>query len=483
MADVLELEQFVARGAFGRPSTFGELGVRTVRQPYHFADTPMGGATPQVDDLAWQGPDGALRWPPDPRRASPDKTTGVPSGAIFEGLRVLDLGWIWSGPMVSAVLADLGADVIKIEHRGRLDNARLRKRPLVNGVPLAGPPHELSMVFHQHNRGKRSLTLDFKHPRGAQLLKELAARSDIVVENLTPGVFDRAGVGYRELSQVNPRLIWLAASSAGQDGPLAGMRAYAPIMTAMAGLEALVGYDDDPVVGMLGCGLGDPNAGSHGLLAVLAALRARELTGRGQYIDMSQIEAAAAVLVEPMVNAQLRGRQPAPWGFSHPEFAPHGHFRCLGHDQWVAVAAIDDAMWRRLADVVGISSTKAVLRHAGLEVRQRCREEIHRAIEEWTTPRDRDDVVGTLRRADVSAAPVLSLAEAMSTFDACLAHVRHPVTGEERIAPIAWDFSETPAIIQRPAPLVGEHNETILRGVLRYDGRSLEDLLDSPATT
>jgi crotonobetainyl-CoA:carnitine CoA-transferase CaiB-like acyl-CoA transferase len=147
------------------------------------------------------------------------------------------------------------------------------------------------------------------------------------------------------------------------------------------------------------------------------------------------------------------------------------------------VAAIDDAMWRRLADVVGISSTKAVLRHAGLEVRQRCREEIHRAIEDWTTPRDRDDVVGTLRRADVSAAPVLSLAEAMSTFDACLAHVRHPVTGEERIAPIAWDFSETPAIIQRPAPLVGEHNESILRGVLRYDGRSLEELLDSPATT
>jgi crotonobetainyl-CoA:carnitine CoA-transferase CaiB-like acyl-CoA transferase len=380
------------------------------------------------------------------------------------------------------VLADLGADVVKVEHRGRLDNARLRARPLVNGVPLEGDPRELSLSFHQHNRGKRGFTLDIKDPRGAELFKELAQHSDIVIENLTPGVFDRAGVGYQDIASLNPRIIWLAASSAGQHGPLAGMRAYAPIMTAMAGLEALVGYEDDAVVGMLGCGLGDPNAGSHGLLAVLSALRARAQTGRGQYIDMSQIEAAAAVLVEPLVNAQFRGSQPEPWGFTHPSLAPHGHFCCKGDDLWVAIAAADDPMWKRLANVVGGALSEERWAQAGLEARQQHRRLIHAAIEDWARQRTRDDVIDSLRAADVAVAPVLGLGEAMEVFDSALAHVDHPVTGAERIAPVAWDFSETPARVARPAPMVGQHTEEILGDLLGYADAEVASLCRSPAT-
>jgi crotonobetainyl-CoA:carnitine CoA-transferase CaiB-like acyl-CoA transferase len=479
MSDVLELDQFLGRGAFGPPVEIDGRPISTVRRPYHFSDTPL------PDGSAWEGQPtprspGKVEWPERP--AATVRERAATSGPIFAGLRVLDLAWVWSGPMVSAVLADLGADVIKVEHRGRLDNARLRARPLVNGVPLEGDPRELSLSFHQHNRGKRGFTLDIKDPRGAELFKELAQQSDIVIENLTPGVFDRAGVGYQDIASLNPRIIWLAASSAGQHGPLAGMRAYAPIMTAMAGLEALVGYEDDAVVGMLGCGLGDPNAGSHGLLAVLSALRARAQTGRGQYIDMSQIEAAAAVLVEPLVNAQFRGSQPEPWGFTHPSLAPHGHFCCKGDDLWVAIAAADDPMWKRLANVVGGALSEERWAQAGLETRQQHRRLIHAAIEDWARQRTRDDVIDSLRAADVAVAPVWGLGEAMEVFDGALAHVDHPVTGAERIAPVAWDLSETPARVARPAPMVGQHTEEILRDLLGYADAEVASLCRSPAT-
>ncbi len=255
--------------------------------------------------------------------------------------------------MVSASLADLGADVIKLENPDRLDNARLRARPLRDGVPVEGPLVEISQYFHQNNRGKRSMYLDIKDQAGAEMFRRLVRVSDVVVENLTPGVFDRAGLGYTDVVRDNPSLIWLAASAVGRGGPLAGLRAYAPIMSSLAGIEGLVGYDDDPELGMLGFPLGDANAGSHALFALLAALVGRQRDGRGRYIDMSQTEAGTAILVEPLVEAQLRGNVPGASGATHPEFAPHSHYPCKGSDKWVAIAVTDEDMWRRFAAQVG----------------------------------------------------------------------------------------------------------------------------------
>ena len=249
VSEVLRDPQFNYRDSFGPEIAIGEKKVRVLQYPYQFYCPPSekGSLSDQGDLASTVRPDGGASR----------------TGGIFSGLRVLDLSWVWSGPMVSVALADLGADVIKLENPDRLDNARLRARPLRNGVPVEGPLVEISQYFHQNNRGKRSMYLDIKDPAGAEMFRRLVRVSDVLVENLTPGVFDRAGLGYADVVADNPRLIWLAASAVGRGGPLAGLRVHAPIMSSLAGIEGLVGYEDDPELGMLGFGLGDANAGSH----------------------------------------------------------------------------------------------------------------------------------------------------------------------------------------------------------------------------
>jgi crotonobetainyl-CoA:carnitine CoA-transferase CaiB-like acyl-CoA transferase len=457
VSEVLQDPQFNYRDSFGPEIAIGEKKVRVLQYPYHFyCPLPTGDSSGSDPSRQVEG------------AATPSAADNSKKG-IFSGLRVLDLSWVWSGPMVSAALADLGADVIKLENPDRLDNARLRARPLRDGVPVEGPLVEISQYFHQNNRGKRSMFLDIKDPAGAEMFRRLVAVSDVVVENLTPGVFDRAGLGYADVIADNPRLIWLAASAVGRGGPLAGLRAYAPIMSSLAGIEGLVGYEDDPELGMLGFGLGDANAGSHALFALVAALVGRQRDGRGRYIDMSQTESAAAILVEPLVEAQLRGVDPGASGAAHPEFSPHGHYRCEGSDAWAAIAVTDDAMWRSLAAVVGGLALAADPQYSTAQLRHRRSVEVDELISRWTSERSRDMVIARLRERDVTAAPVVTVDEARMTFGRYLGTVRHPVTGDEELAPIPWELSDTPLRMSRAAPLVGEHTEEIVRDVLGID--------------
>jgi crotonobetainyl-CoA:carnitine CoA-transferase CaiB-like acyl-CoA transferase len=461
---VLTEPQFHARKAFGAVQDDGDSPV-IGRVPFTFsglkpAPRPAPGrggrATFRPRASAEGGPSTA-----DPRAADSGPLTG---------LRVLDLGWIWSGPMVSAAFADLGAEVIKVEHRGRLDNARLRGRPMVDGVPVDGPLEELSPNFHQNNRGKKSVTINMKHRDGRELMRELVAKSDLVIENLSPGVYERAGCGYADVRELNPGLIWLALSSAGRTGPLADLRAYAPTMSAMAGLESLVGYEDDPSVGMIACSLADPTAGSHALFAALAALVSRLRTGVGQYIDMSQIEATVSVLCEPLLEVQATDRPPPTWADLHPDFSPHGHFPASGTDRWVAIAALDDAMWARLADLVG--DLAADRRLDSLSGRVEHRADVRRALAAWTEVQNRDALVALLRAHDVAAAPVLDVGEAESIYVDQFDEVVHPVTGPERLIRVPWRLELTPARIRRSAPIVGADTAQILGELL---GRSAEE--------
>ena len=460
--EVLQEPQFEARGSIGSVPDVGGQQVRLLRYPYHFAE-----ASPTAPGNAGRGHTG-------PDEAKGEEVRRPPAGRdrlrpILSGLRVLDLSWVWSGPMVGAAFADLGADVIKLENPSRLDNARLRGRPIVDGKPMPGPIVELSTYFHQNNRGKRSMLLDIKDPAGADAFRRLVRVSDIIVENLTPGVFDRAGLGYRDVVADNPRLIWLAASAVGSTGPLLGLRAYAPIMSSLGGLEGLVGYEDDPVVGMLGFGLGDANAGSHALFAVLAALVARQRDGLGRFIDLSQIETAAAVLIEPLVEAQLRRSEVATTGCSHPNVAPHNHYRCAGDDQWVAIAAVDDAMWGRLARIVGGSRLAEDPHFATAADRVARRAELDALIANWTSTQSREAVVTCMAVSDIAAMPIFEVAEARGMFGGYLDDVEHPVTGPETLVRVPWLLSETPAATTASAPTVGQHTDEILRDLLGMD--------------
>jgi crotonobetainyl-CoA:carnitine CoA-transferase CaiB-like acyl-CoA transferase len=385
------------------------------------------------------------------------------------GIRVVDFTWVWSGPMVTYTLADLGAEVIKIEHAGRLDNARLRGRPQRDGRPLEGPEEEVSLYFHQNNRGKLSFAVDVKAPAGAQLVARLIDEADVVIDNLSVGVLERMGLGWDEISRRNPRVTMLAMSAAGQEGPLRSMKAYAPVMTGFSGLESLVGYDDDPVVGMMTIGFGDPNAASHALVALLAALVERERTGVGRFIDMSQIEAVVTVLAEPLATVQLTGSEPDGRALAHASLAPHGHYPCRGEDRWIAIAVASDEEWRGLAAALDLAAAG----FATSADRLRRRAELDELIAAATAARERDELFVTLRRAGVRAAPVLTLEEAHAdehlrareVFTPC----DHPITGPDELAAVPWRMSATPPRVRRHAPAVGEHTHDILTRVLRLD--------------
>lgn len=402
------------------------------------------------------------------------------SGGALAGVRVLDFSWVWSGPMVGSILADLGAEVIKVEHRDRLDNSRLRGAPVRDtGVPAGGPPEELSPYFHQNNRSKLGITVDMKNPRGAELLRRLAAESDILLENLTPGVLDRAGLGFEQLTVLNPRLIMLSMSAAGQRGPLSGIRAYAPVMTALSGLESLVGYADEPTVGMTTVGLGDPNAASHGVVAVLAALLRRERTGRGQWIDMSQIEAVVSLLGEAVAEFQLAGRDPAARALEHPRFAPYGHFPCAGDDDWIAIAVDDDDEWAAVVRVVGDERLSDAA-FASSDGRRAHRVQLDEALARGTVRHGRDELAAALRGERVLAAPVLRHEELYAEgqyldrglFELCV----HPVTGVETLAAVPWRMSETQPTIRHHAPLVGQHTRDVLGRILDLTDEEVDEL-------
>jgi crotonobetainyl-CoA:carnitine CoA-transferase CaiB-like acyl-CoA transferase len=394
----------------------------------------------------------------------------------LDGIRVIDFGWVWSGPMVAAILSNLGAEVIKIEHRGRLDNARLRGAPTAGPV-ADGPPEEISPYFHQNNSGKLSVCADIKHPDGRMIVRRLIDESDVLLENLTPGVLARAGLGWDELSSSNPRLIVLAMSAVGQDGPLSGMRAYAPVMSSLSGAESLVGYGDEPVVGMMTLGIGDPNAASHALVPLMATLIERERTGRGRFVDLSQVEAIAGVLGEAVAELQLAGADPARRGMRHPTFVPHGHYPCSGADRWIALAAGDDAEWERMADALGSPELAADERFSTAANRHQNAAALDDEVGALTARQDRDALFNRLRAARVAAAPVLGHAEASSNE-----HVRsrgmfqtieHPVSGREEVTRVPWLLSATPATVSCPAPTIGQHTQDVLTRVL---GMSPEEI-------
>lgn len=395
----------------------------------------------------------------------------------LEGYRVIDFGWVWAGPMLGAILADLGAEVIKVESRGRLDNLRSLGRPTSpsfvldpTGRELSGEEIELVPLFHNVNRNKLSLALNLKHPEAPGLVRELVAISDVVLDNFTPRVLDRLGLGYELLRQIRPDLVMISMSAAGQSGPLHDVRTYAPALTSLAGLEGLVGYAGGPVLGMLTFGYGDPSAAIWGALAVLAALYQREVSGQGQYIDMSQLEATVCLMGEAILEHELNGRVLGPMGNHRQGVAPHSIYPCRGEDRWVAVAVATEEEWQGLCRALGNPPWAQGEKFSHPPSRWEHREELDHRVAEWTRQHTPEEATEILQREGVAAAPVLDI-EGQRThphFQARQLYVscHHPVAGSETLNALPWKLSETPGGIRRSAPLLGEHNAYILGELL-----------------
>ena len=395
------------------------------------------------------------------------------------GYRVLDFGWVLAGAVPGMVLADMGAEVIKVETRQRMDYMRL-------GRPIMGdhPDPEQNPMFHNVNRGKRSITLNTTRPEAVALARQLAALCDVVIENFSPGVMHRLGLDYEALSRDNPRLVMASITSNGQTGPMRDLRAYAPSIGALSGLDSTMGYRPDE--GESGRPLGLKHAYAdlcgalHAVFAIVSALHDRGRTGLGQYIDVSMLQATVATMGVGLMEYELTGRVSQPRGNYDPVMAPYGNYPCEGDDEWVSIAVRTQAEWRGLVEAMGNPTWTDGPGFASRYARLNHRRELDVRLSEWTRERTPWEATELLQARGVAAFPVLDaegrLFNPHFRERGLYADIEHPALGSEPIFNLMWQLSRTPPSIQRHAPLLGEHNHEVFRGLLGLDDSDVSRL-------
>lgn len=413
--------------------------------------------------------------PQAPARAPIFKLADKPGYGPLAGYRVLDLGWVWAGAIPGQLLADMGAEVIKLESTQRIDYMRLG-RPLIGNVP----DPEQNPWFHAVNRNKKSITVNLKSPRGRELVKDLAAKSDIVIENFAPGFLEKSGLDYQALRQINPKLIMLSMSGMGQTGRDSKIPAYAPLLAGMSGLDSLVGYPGERVLGVQQP-YADSNAGLTGAFSVLAALVHRERTGEGQHIDAAEQEATIAVLGEAVTAYSLDKIVPTPMGNDRQGYAPRGTYPCSGDDNWIAISVVTDEQWRALCSALGDESLANDPRFNTYSGRWDNRRALDAALAIRTSAFEATALMDMIQAAGVAAAPVNGPQGLMNDrhFKArgTFVQMKHPVLGDELIYATAWRLSKTPGAVVRHAPILGEHNRDVFEGLLGLSAAEVDQLV------
>ena len=399
----------------------------------------------------------------------------------LEGIRVLDLSRVWAGPHATKLLTDMGAEVIKVESTRSWDP----HRSIVGSGNLPGgergpDPWNRSGWFNTLHMSKYGVTADHRRPEGRALVEELVSISDVVIENFRAGAMERRGLGYEALRRLRPDVVVVSMPAFGNTGPWRDFIQYGIGQEQMGGIASMNGYvgEDAPVKS--GVNFGDPISGAHAAGAVLAALLYRRRTGRGTFIDLSQLESTICTVGEHLLGYQMNGRNPEKRGNRHPVYAPHGAYQCQGDDSWVTIAVTSDEEWRSLCDVIGSPELAGDPRFADLTSRHRNYEELDRLVGQWTGERDAYKVMRVLQGRGIPATPVLSGA---GIFDdphyqerGLLELVDHPSTGPYLLPGVAWKMSESPGRVRRPSPRLGEHNRHVYRALLGRPEGDLEVL-------
>jgi len=386
------------------------------------------------------------------------------AGGPLNGYRVLDFGWVLAGALPGMVLADMGAEVIKVETRQRMDYMRL-------GRPIVGdePDPEQHPLFHNVNRGKLSIALNTTKPEALDLIKSLVAHCDVVVENFSPGVMDRLGLGYDALSGIKPEIVMASISSNGQTGPLRDLRAYAPSIGALSGLDSTMGYEGERPLGLKHA-YADIAGALHSVFAIVSALHQKERTGRGQYIDVSMLRATVATMGAGLMEYEMTGRVMGPKGNHDPVMAPYGNYPCQGDDAWVSIAVRTEEEWQGLKEAMGNPAWSEEERFASRYSRLENRRELDESLAIWTRERTSDNVTESLQANGVAAIPVMGAEDRLFNPHfkerGLYSDIEHPSLGAEPIYNIMWNLEKTPPSIRRHAPLLGEHNRQIFGGLL-----------------
>ncbi len=471
MSQVLSWEVFRQRKAIV-PIRMGEKTVEAPGSPLHLTKTPpkFGGEVPRPGEHTDEILD-----PKDRRRPAADMPRPSTENSLpLKGMRIVDLSMGWAGPLATRNLADMGADVIKIEACKHPDWWRgVDNRPIVFEQML----YEKSNHFNMMNRNKRAITLDLARPEGVRLAKELIKDADGVIANYSAEVLPKLGLDYPQLLEINPSIVMVTMPAYGSRGPWRDCRAYGSTLEHGSGLPRVSGYEGGPPA-MNHLAYGDPVGGLSAASAMLTALVHRKRTGVGQLVDLSQVQCLLPFAAVWAIEQSAFGRIGPRRGNRHPQLSPQGVFRCAGEDEWILVSVTDEAAWRSLCTTIG---RKDLLQDPGLEnpAGRRLREtEIEAAIEAWTRRYSPDTAMGMLQEGGIAAGAVRSPTALLS--DPHLGarefwqEIARPFVGKHKVPSAAYRENEKPYPVRHPAPTLGQYNDEVLTGVLGLSHSKIE---------
>ncbi len=383
----------------------------------------------------------------------------------LDGIRVLDFSRVLAGPWCAQMLGDLGAEVIKIES------------PEGDDVRFFGPPFEKgeSAYFQVTNRNKQSIVVDLKTDEGKAIARDLALKSDVIIENLRRGAMEKYGLGYEQLKADNPGLIFCAVSGYGRTGPAAERAGYDFLIQAESGLMSLVGGADQPPT-KVGTAITDMVAGQDAVAGVLAALFHRERTGKGQFVDIALLDSAVALLANQGAGYLMTGERPKRLGNDHPSVCPYRPFETKDHPVALAIGA--DRQFRKLAQVLGHPEMADDPRFASNGKRAENRVALYEIMEAAFMTRGRDEWLVDLHAAGLPAGAIRSVDQVLEAPEVhardMVVEVEHSLLGKERIIGSPLKLSESPTSIRTAPPLLGEQTEQVLTDVLGWDAAAAE---------
>jgi crotonobetainyl-CoA:carnitine CoA-transferase CaiB-like acyl-CoA transferase len=386
----------------------------------------------------------------------------------LEGIRVLDLSQVVVGPYCTMLLGDLGAEVIKVERPDRGDDTRAWGPPFVESE---------SAYFLSLNRNKKSVTLNLKEPEGLKVLLDLAAKSDVLVQNFKPGTLERLGAGYETISKVNPKIIYCSISAYGPTGPYKDYAGYDVIVSAIGGMMSITGERDGPPT-KVGVAITDVATGmlAHG--SIIAALYARDKTGKGQQIDLSLLETQVSVLINQASNYLVGGMVPHRWGTCHPSIVPYRAFEAK--DNYVVVGAGNDSLYQRFCAAVGHPEWAEDPRFLTNPDRVKHRDVLEGMIQEILQTRTAEEWFHVLSKAGVPCGPVNTLDRTFQdpqVLHRDMVHeIDHATAGRIKLTGLPVKFGDTPAEIRIPPPTLGQHTDEVLENLLGYDGNRIKNL-------
>jgi len=387
----------------------------------------------------------------------------------LDDVRIVDLTRVIAGPYATTLLADMGAQIIKVELPGRGDDGRYGY-PSVDGLPV---------VFLALNRNKKGITLDLRKPQGAELFRRLILHADVVVENFAAGTMEKWGFGYGALSEINPRLIYAALSGFGQTGPYSQRTSYDIIAQAMGGLMELTGFPEGPPT-RGGGALGDFIGGVFTALGVLCALHYRDRTGKGQMVDVSNMDAIVSMLDNWPTVYGLTGQLPQRMGNRHPFTAPYDCFRAK--DGWVVIGVGNSQLFRNLVAAMGMPELGRDPRFKSPNARLERHDEVNCVVGNWVKDRTVAEVLQVLGPdgANIPCAPVMTVDRLMSDPQLrareMIVNVPHERLGQVPVTGVAFKLSESPGGIDHLGPELGQHNAEIYGDLLGLSPSEMEQL-------